>query len=79
MINSNKCRNKNILGFAWKGIKTQGSSGGIGNVEIRVVQLLYHFVPTFFSLKTLSDDTKKYVLVQDIRTLVKNFNLPKIE
>ena len=37
-----------ILGFAWKGIKTQGSSGGIRNVEIWVVQILYHFVPTFF-------------------------------
>ena len=36
MINSNKCRNKKILGFAWKGIKTQGTSGGI------------HSVPTFF-------------------------------
>ena len=47
MINSNKCRNKKILGFAWKGIKTQGTSGGIRNVEIRVVQLLYHFEPTF--------------------------------
>ena len=48
MINLNNCRNKKTLGYAWKGIKTQGSSGGIRNVEIRVVQLLYHFVPTFF-------------------------------
>ena len=28
--------------------KTQRSSGGIRNVEIRVVLLLYHFVQTFF-------------------------------
>ena len=48
MFNSNKFCIKNILYFAWKYIKTQGSPGGIRNIEIRVVQILYHFVPTFF-------------------------------
>ena len=32
-------------------MKTQGSPGSIRNIEIRVVQILYHFVPTFFSHK----------------------------
>ena len=38
-----------------------------------------NFVPlgtNFIFLKTLSYDPKKYVLVQEIKTLVKNFNLP---
>jgi len=55
-----------------KGEKTQGSSGGIRNFEIRVVKIFYQFVPTFFPK---SYGTKKYVLVQDIKTLDKNFNL----
>jgi len=31
--------------------KTQESPAGIRNIEIRVVQILYHFVPTLFSYK----------------------------
>ena len=48
MFKSNKCCIKNILCFARKLIKTQGSPGGIQNIEIWVLQNLYHFVPTFF-------------------------------
>ena len=37
--------------FCMKVDKTQGSPGGIRNIEIRVVQIWYRFVPTFFSHK----------------------------
>jgi len=51
MINSNKYCTKNILGFAWKETKTQVLSGGIRNVEIRVVHILHQlFFPKFFKL-----------------------------
>ena len=38
---------KNTL-YRMKEDKTQGSSGDIRNIEIRVVKILYQFVPTFF-------------------------------
>ena len=34
--------------FAWEYIKTQGPPDGIWNMEIRVVQKLCQFIPTFF-------------------------------
>ena len=35
--------------FCMKVDKTQGPLSGIRNIEIRLVQILYHFVPTFIS------------------------------
>ena len=34
--------------FCMKVDKNTRVTGGIGNIEIRVVQILYHFVPTLF-------------------------------
>ena len=78
MSNLNKCCNKTILCFAWKLIKTQWSPGGIRSAEIFMVQILYHSVPTFVSQKLKVMGLKKKDVVQDIKTLAKNFNLPDI-
>jgi len=66
--------------------KTQGAHGDIRNIEIRVVQILYHFIKTYFpeKVKVMAPknrfwDTKTYPSLKKRRgkcilTTVKIFN-----